>query len=280
MPRGACDCHVHVVGAAGRYPMDPDRPYTPAPAGVQDLRAHLARLSLERAVIVQPSVYGTDNRCLLDALREMDGAARGIAVVADDADDRTLERLAAAGVAGVRLNLESTGRGDPDAVRGSLAKWSPRLAGLDWHVQIYASFQTMAAALDGLDALRVPLVLDHFAMVPAGTPAGDAGLARLLAWLRDGRLYVKLSGAYRLPGAAGHAARELAGMFIAANPDRILWASDWPHTNRDPGKERTQVSAYRRVDPAGLFAEIHDWLPGEALLRKVLVDNPAALYRF
>ncbi|MEI2416942.1 amidohydrolase family protein [Orrella sp. JC864] len=284
LPALACDCHVHVIDP--RHPMVPERAYTPGPAAVQDLRAHLARLGLARAVIVQPSVYGTDNQCLLESLAALPGAARGVAVADPQAGQAELRRLHLGGVRGLRINLESLGRSDPQAIAGALRQWAGRIAGLGWHLQVYASLDAIAQAAPLLAGLPVPIVLDHFAMIPAGTPLQDARVERVLEMAASGMAYVKLSASYRIAGGGQAQDQDqeqvaaLARALLQANPARMLWASDWPHTNREPGKRPTEVSAYRRIAPSHLLREIHAWLPDAGLRRQVLADNPARLYDF
>ncbi|MEH3087943.1 MAG: amidohydrolase family protein [Xylophilus ampelinus] len=275
LPDGACDCHVHVVGPRDRHPMAADRRYTPGPAPVEALRGHLARLGLGRAVVVQPSVYGTDNACALDALDRLDGAGRGVAVPPDDAGDAELRAMHARGVRGVRVNLESAGGRDLEAARAALARWSARVADLGWHLQLYAAPAVVAGLTDRLDRLPAPVVLDHFAMA-AGAPGPDPDA--VCGLLRTGRVFVKLSAPYRL-GDPGSAAA-WAARFLAAAPSAVLWGSDWPHTARDPGRGRLEVSAYRAVPAEALARDLRAWLPTPALRQAVLVDNPAALYGF
>ncbi|MCY1193052.1 4-sulfomuconolactone hydrolase [compost metagenome] len=277
LPAGACDCHVHVVGPQSEYPMLPDRRYTPPAASVDRLCTHLAGLGATRAVIVQPSFYGTDNRLLLESLQSLDGAGRGVAVLDPDIGDTELDRLHAAGVRGLRINLESVGASSADGVTAALASWAGRLRGRGWHLQVYAAHPAIAQAAPSLQALDLPVVLDHFAMMPPGLPTAAA--APILALIESGAAYVKLSAAYRIGGDAASVA-ELARLLTALRPDRILWASDWPHTNRSPGAMPTEVSPYRNIAPARLRREVADWLPDADLRRRVLVDNPAALYGF
>ncbi|WP_459615479.1 amidohydrolase family protein [Bordetella sp. 2513F-2] len=279
---GACDCHVHVIGEPARYPMMPDRHYTPGPASPEALRAHLARVGASRAVIVQPSVYGTDNRCMLDALAALQGAARGVAVLDVAASDDALARLHAAGVRGVRVNLESVGASEPQAVARALQRWAGRLAGSGWHVQVYASAAALAAAAGVLRAMAVPVVLDHFAMIPVDTPLSEPGVREILGLVASGAAYVKLSAPYRIGGGAGqdHRVAELAHAFLRANPERVLWASDWPHTNREPGRLPTEVSAYRAIDAGDLRQAAAQWLADPDTRLQVLVENPQRLYGF
>lgn len=285
LPAHACDCHVHVVAPQADYPMVADRHYTPGPASAADLQAHLARLGLAHAVIVQPSIYGTDNRLLVDSLLALNGAARGVAVLDDDVSDAELVRLHDAGVRGLRVNLESTGASDPAAVSRALSAWAGRLAGQDWHIQIYASLDAIASAAPALGRLPVPVVLDHFAMIPAQVALDDPRVRHVLDLVGNGNAYVKLSGSYRVcadPADPAQAARlaALAHAIVGRNPERALWASDWPHTNREAGKRATEVSAYRDVPAQRLLDELHAWLPEAALRQRVLVENPAALYGF
>jgi predicted TIM-barrel fold metal-dependent hydrolase len=275
LPDGACDCHVHVVGPQDRYPMAADRRYTPGPAPAEALRDHLARLGLGRTVVVQPSVYGTDNACALDALDRLGGAGRGVAVPPDDASGADLRAMHARGVRGVRINLESAGGRDREAAHALLARWGGRVADLGWHLQLYAAPAVVEGLADRLDRLPAPVVLDHFAM-PSGAPGPDAGTVAGL--LRTGRVFVKLSAPYRL-GDPGSAAA-WAARFLAAAPSAVLWGSDWPHTARDPGRGRLEASAYRAVPAEALARDLRDWLPTPALRQAVLVDNPATLYGF
>lgn len=280
---GACDCHVHVVGPTPDYPMVTERHYTPGPASVNDLQGHLARNGLQRTVIIQPSFYGNDNRCMLQALHDLQGAGRGIAVVDKDASDADLRALHNQGIRGLRLNAESSGDGDIQAISAALQYWAERIAALGWHLQIYASLDALYALSPVLHSLAVPVVLDHFAMVQDTTLQDDARALAVLSLVRSGRAYVKLSAPYRIQSSHTpnfDAVARIAARYLHANPERVLWGSDWPHTNREPGKTAHQVSAYREVEPTALQQGIHAWLPTAALRKQVLVDNPARLYGF
>jgi predicted TIM-barrel fold metal-dependent hydrolase len=283
MPPNACDCHTHVIGPRSAYPMVEDRHYTPGPAAHDALLAHLARRGLQRVVIVQPSVYGTDNRCMLDSLDRLPGAARGIAVLDDDVDDAALERLHGRGVRGLRVNVESAGVRDARAVQSALARWAARIGSLGWHLQVYAALDTVVALADPLARLAVPVVLDHFAMLAVDTAAGDARAAALLELLRSGNAYIKLSAPYRLSPCGAPDAQHVtrwANAFVQAAPERVLWGSDWPHTFRETGKSAHEVSRYRTLPAGHLGESIVDWLPTPTLKQQVLVENPARLYAF
>ncbi len=281
LPAGACDCHTHVVGEAEQYPMVEDRHYTPSLAHHEDLVAHMQRVSLQRTVIVQPSFYGTDNRCMLDSLARLGGAGRGIAVVDRAVDDAQLQSLHDAGVRGLRVNVESAGVRDVQAVEAPLRYWATRIADLGWHLQVYASHHTTAALAPALADLPVPIVLDHFAMVPANVSPDDAQLRQLLDLLEGENVYLKLSAPYRIAQVEPVAsATDLAHRFLRANPQQVLWGSDWPHTNREVGIASHEVSRYRDFPSAWLVDSIRQWLPSHALRQQVLVDNPARVYGF
>ncbi len=280
---GACDCHVHVVGSTQDYPMVSERHYTPGPASVADLRQHLARNGMARTVIIQPSFYGTDNSCMLQALHALQGAGRGVAVVGASASDDSLRALHAQGIRGLRLNVESSGTGDTQTVSAALQYWAGRIAGLGWHLQIYAALDALHAIHPVLQQLSLPIVLDHFAMVQGSTPLNDVRAQAVLSLVRTGRAYVKLSAPYRIqssPTPDIDAVARIAAGYLQANPERVLWGSDWPHTNLEPGKAAHEVSAYRPIEPTTLQQGIHAWLPTAAVRAQVLVDNPARLYGF
>jgi predicted TIM-barrel fold metal-dependent hydrolase len=281
LPAGACDCHTHVVGDAAAYPMVADRHYTPGPAPHDALLQHMARTGLERVVIVQPSFYGTDNRCLLDSLDGLQGRGRGIAVVdTDGVGGGQLADLHARGVRGLRVNVESAGNRDARALQDSLLRWADRIGPLGWHLQVYAAHTAIAELAPFLARLPVPVVLDHFAMVPATTPADDPAARALLDLLRSGNAWVKLSAPYRISDGDDAAVAGWAGVFLDAAPARVLWGSDWPHTNREPGKAALEVSRYRAVTPEALRRSMLRWFPSVPLLEQVLVRNPATLYGF
>lgn len=265
-PPGGADCHCHVFGPYAAYPLSPGRGYTPPEASVEWYLAMLATLGLERTVIVQPSVYGTDNRATLAAVAAIGAArARAVVVVDDDTDAAALAAMHAAGARGVRFNLVS-GNGAP---REQLAAVAARIAPLGWHLQVFTrELATLAPALAGLP---VPLVLDHMGGVVAAagiaSPDGQA-LLRLL----DGGAWVKLSG-YRSSAGAPYAdVAPLARALLAAAPDRCLWGTDWPHPQFETPD---QVP-----DDGQLLDLLGEWAPEEAARHAVLVDNPARLYGF
>jgi predicted TIM-barrel fold metal-dependent hydrolase len=283
MLMGGCDTHVHVIGDSHAYPMVDERQYTPGPAPVSALQAHLQHQGLTRTVIIQPSVYGTDNQCMLDALQAMQGQARGVAVLNTDTPMAALQAMDAQGVRGIRLNLESSGAHDvalnATILHEALQTWAPRLADLGWHIQVYAPLAVTVACAACIKQLAVPVVLDHFALW-ADANCTSPESSSLLQLLEAGRIYIKLSASYRSPIQDNSALLALSQHLLATRPDRLLWASDWPHTNREQGKGPHEVSRYRTITADALVHERMQWLPNTEVQQQVLVDNANQLYRF
>jgi predicted TIM-barrel fold metal-dependent hydrolase len=286
VPRGACDCHVHVFGDPAKFPFAEKRIYTPPQASVDQLLELQRDLHLERVVVVQPSVYGTDNACTVDAVRRMGARARGVAVIDKTTPRQTLEEMAAAGIRGVRLNLETNtaGRFDPADAKAVLDTTAEQIRGLNWHVQIYTRTSVIAALKDHLARMPFPVVIDHFGRGnPAQGPAQPDFVA-LLDLVRSGAVYVKISGAYRVSEKAPDFAdvTPLAQALVAANPDRIVWGTDWPHPNSDygRGKPLTAISPPFPIDDGLLLKQLPKWVPDAVARKKILVDNPARLYGF
>ncbi|WP_242697625.1 amidohydrolase family protein [Bordetella petrii] len=283
IPAGACDCHVHVFGPARQYPYDPARTYTPADAPLAELSALHRELGIARTVIVQPSPYGADNRCLLDALARLDGAGRGVAVIDDSTTDAALAAMQQAGVRGVRVNLETAGEHDPAVARRKLQRAAERVAPLGWHVQTYTNLATFAALADSLPGLPATLVVDHFGRAQAGLGLAQPGLDRLLDAVAAGRVYVKLSAPYRISREPDYAdAAPLARALIDANPDRMLWGSDWPHPGSAAGGPLSidGITPFRQEDNRRALARCLEWAGSPERARKILADNPARLYGF
>ncbi len=187
VPEGACDCHVHVFGAAAQFPFDERRGYTPPPAGVDELEALLRALHLSRVVIVQPSVYGTDNSCTLDGMRRLGpDRARGVAVIGEATSDDELDAMHRDGIRGIRVNLETAGESDPDAARRLLADAVARVAGRGWHVQVYTRLAVIAALREEVARAKVPIVFDHFGGAQGAGAIGQPGFSALLDLVRAG----------------------------------------------------------------------------------------------
>jgi predicted TIM-barrel fold metal-dependent hydrolase len=284
IPAGACDCHVHVFADPAKFPFATDRVYTPPAASVEALLDLQRALRLERVVIVQPSVYGTDNAATLDALRRIGRNARAVAVIDKSTSRTALDEMAAAGVRGVRLNLETAQQSDPSAARALIDTTVAQIASRNWHIQFYTSPAVIAALKDHLAQLPTPLVFDHFGAAKAALGPGQPGFDALLELVKSGRAYAKISGAYRISDKAPDFtdATPLAQALVAANPDRVVWGSDWPHPNSAFGRGRSlsEISPPIAIDDGLLLNQLPKWVSDPAIRRKILVDNPARLYGF
>ncbi len=280
VPKGACDSHVHIFGPDDTYPFAPDRKYTPPNALIPDLDALHRALHIDRVVVVHPSPYGADNACTVDAVRQMGARARGVAVIDDRTTDADLDIMHAAGIRGVRVNLESAGENNPAKAGKQLQDASARVARLGWHVQTYTNLSVLQPLTDAIQKMPTPLVVDHFGLAQAARGTAQPGFAELLALLRSGKAYVKISAAYRISDVPGHAdAAPIARAIIDANPDNVVWGTDWPHPGggrRDP----LAIEPYRPIDNGAALNRLKSWTRDNNELRKILVDNPARLYQF
>jgi predicted TIM-barrel fold metal-dependent hydrolase len=282
IPRGACDCHVHVVGDIKRFPMAANRVYTPPIATADELLALQHRLGLDRVVIVQPSFYGADNAATIAGLRQLGLArARGVAVIDETVPATALDEMAASGVRGIRVNLETAGEADPAASAAKLARALAQIAGRGWHVQLYTRLSVIAALKGQLAAAPATLVIDHFGGALGALGPHQPGFDALLALVRSGNAYVKISAAYRISEAAPDYAdaAPLARALIAANPERILWGTDWPHPDAGRGVP-AEITPYHQIDDGLLLNQLPLWAPDAGTRAKILVDNPARLYGF
>jgi predicted TIM-barrel fold metal-dependent hydrolase/predicted NBD/HSP70 family sugar kinase len=280
---GACDCHVHVFGRAAEFPFAERRLYTPPPASAAELLALQQALHLSRVVIVQPSVYGSDNSCTLDGMRRLGGRARGVAVIDEATAPAALDEMQRAGIRGVRVNLETAGETDPDAARRNLAAAVERVAPLGWHVQVYTRLSVVVGLSEAIARLHVPIVFDHFGGAQAEGGVDQPGFAELLALVAAGHAYVKVSAAYRSSqkAPAYDDVAPLARALIAANPERILWGTDWPHPHAAaPGAALDVIAPFYDIDDGLALNQLRRWAPSAAIRRKILIENPARLYGF
>ncbi|MFZ9183657.1 MAG: amidohydrolase family protein, partial [Hylemonella sp.] len=281
-----CDCHVHVFGPFDRFPLDPKRAYTPGPAAVENLSALRQRLGLKRVVVVQASPQGDDNACLIDALQRINASgelqARGVAVISEQTSDAQLRAMHEAGVRGVRVNLESAGEHDPEVGRALMSWAADRVAPYSWHVQTYTTLQVIASMADTLMELPVPVVIDHFGRATAAKGVQQPGFDKLLALVASGRAYVKLSAAQRISDLPDHPdAQVIAQALVAANPQRMLWGTDWPHPGAWHGQPRSPevIEPFHPIDDERALLRISEWVSAEQWLA-LLETNPARLYDF
>lgn len=267
-PAGSCDTHAHVISSDfERYPLVADRSYTPAPAPEETYLEVLRAMGMQRGVLVQPSVYGTDNRYMLEVMQRHKEQLRGVAVVNEHISDEELEHMHAVGVRGVRINVLFRG-----GVNLNLMEHlASRVADLGWHMQFLIDVRFLSEFETRIVKLPCPVVIDHLGHFPAHLGVKEPGFERLRRNVADHGWWVKLSGAYRLsdrhPDYADTDA--LARALLDVAPERMLWGSDWPHVALD-----------RTPDTRSLLDRLHLWAPDERQRQNILVDNPATLYDF
>ena len=280
VPAGACDCHTHIFGPDEKFPLSPKRLYTPGPASIENLNDLHKALHIDRVVVVHPSPYGADNAVTVDAVRKMGNRARGVTVIDDATTDSMLDDMHDAGIRGVRVNIESYGEIDSAKAGQLFQRAADRVARLGWHVQTYTNIGILAPLKDTILKLPVPLVVDHFGRPKAELGVGQPGFAELLALLKSGKVYVKISAPYRISQLAGYPdASAVARAMIDANPDCIVWGTDWPHpgaAKRDPAA----IEPFRPEDNGAALNRLATWTKDSKELAKILVDNPARLYDF
>jgi predicted TIM-barrel fold metal-dependent hydrolase len=269
VPPGASDTHAHIFGPASRFPYIGDRSYTPPDALLNAYKELLATLGFDRAVLVQPSIYGTDNRALLEALSQAGPNFRGICVVDDTISNSMLEQMHALGVRGIRGNFMNKGGITFDA----LERLAWRLQAIGWHVQLFLNISEYPDFAYRVRKLPVEVVIDHMGFMPTTRGVDHPAFRELLNLVEEDRCWVKLSGPYRITSSTRPPypdVRPFARSLIEANADRLVWATDWPHPD-------IHVPMPNDGD---LVDTLADWAPDPTVRRKILVDNPAKLYGF
>lgn len=271
-PPRACDTHFHLFGPAAKFPFSPERAYTPQDAPLEALLAMHARLGVERGVIVQGNPHGTDNSALLGALAREPGRLRAVAIVKDSVSDAELKRMADAGVRGVRFHHMPKGRGYSALGLESFAALAPRMAALGLHVQFMMDANFLDEALPYFENWTLPVVIDHMGNIDAALGVNQPGFQRMCRLLGEGRLWVKVSGAYRISKRFPDYpdARPFHEALVKANPQQVVWGTDWPHPRL----------AEEMPDDGHLLDLFNAWTPDTALRRTILVENPAQLYGF
>lgn len=258
-PEGSCDSHMHIVGPQARYPFTPVRSLSPPEGSWADYRRTAQQLGLARSVIVQPSFYGADNRCTLDAVDESEGRARAVVVVGPGISKAEIASMHARGARGVRVQVISKGGIGFDTIE-PLAEL---IAPFGWHLQLYLDAEDLPPLIERLRRLPVPLVFDHMAHVVEAHGIEGRGFALLLDLLASGRAWAKLSNALFPPSKAR------AQALVEASPERVLWGTDWPHVAH---------SEAGVPDDGALLDELADWVPDAAQRARILVANPDRLY--
>ena len=268
LPRGACDTHVHIWGPFERFPLAKGAPYTPPERTSEDLLALHERLGVDRAVIVQTTVYKADNRAMLDGIARSNGRWRGVALIDESFDDAAFRALHEGGVRGVRFGFVKHLGGVPDLAL--VRRTAARIAPMGWHLVLHLDAGNIPEFLEFFGEFSLPVVVDHMGRVPVRDGLDQTPFRLLLELLKRPNWWVKVSGAERISetGPPFADAIPFAQRLIAAAPDRVLWGTDWPHPN-----VRWEPDEADLVDLLPRFANA-------AALQQLLVDNPARLYEF
>ncbi len=273
LPKLTCDTHAHILGPITRYDYSPARVYTPPDCLLSDYQKMLATLGVERAVLVQPSVYGNDNTVMLGALRAAGNAFRGVAVVDDNIADAELTKLNAAGVRGVRVNIVDVKDRKPSTLpMAELTALAKRIAPLGWHMEFLMHCDEFPDMDRTFADFPVDIVLGHLGYMKTDKGLHDAGFQALLRLMKAGKAWVKFTGPYRISTQAlPHLdTNPYAHALIAANAERMLWGTDWPHV----------MVKNAMPNDGDLCDLLSAWIADAAMREQVLVRNPAKLYGF
>ena len=267
-PPGACDCHMHIFDS--RFPLAEKARRQEADAPVSEYRKLQQRLGLERVVVVQPTSYGRDNRCTLEAIAQLGAGARGIAVVDSGATDAELERLTRGGIRGVRFRMLD----QPELPWEMLGEMAARVAAFGWHVQFQMDGRYFEEREDLLKRLPGTLVIEHIGKFLEPVAPAHPGFRSLLRLVDAGCCWVKLSGAYMMSKSGPPLYADigvLAKALVERAPERLVWASNWPHPLSRGGA---------MPEDAVLLDLLLDWAPDEKVRNRILAANPAELYGF
>jgi 2-pyrone-4,6-dicarboxylate lactonase len=270
LPPGSCDTHCHIFGPSDRYPYVPERPYTPPDAPLEMFQALHERLGVERAVIVNATPHGRDNRVVTDAIAQSDGRYRGIANVDESFSAQDLRQLADAGIVGCRFTFLPRLGTMPDV--SAFDRIVQRIAALDWHVDLYLPATLIPDFRPRLTALPVPYVIDHMGVIDASLGLDQPAFVSLLDLVRDDeKCWVKVTCPERISraGPPFHDVARFGNALIKAAPDRVLWGTDWPHPNVPVMPDDGDL-----VDLLPLYTS------DPTQRQKLLVDNPARLFGF
>jgi 2-pyrone-4,6-dicarboxylate lactonase len=276
-PPLSCDAHFHIFGSPERFPYrDPNLRYAPPYAPLEDYLERARRIGIERFVFVQPSAYGRDNDCQLEAMAQMGDRCRGIVDIDDNAPDSLFESLSRQNVRGIRINVSPVHKPDPALAARLLPRidaLEPRCRAFGWHLDFLLPGWLTDQLLDRIAALTIDHSLAHLGMFQAGEGPQQPGFQRLLRLLADGpgRTWIKLTGFYRISRQPPHYpdVAPMIAALVATAPDRLIWGSDDPH-----------LSFAHETGTITLYNLMCQWVGSEAMRRKILVDNPARLFGF
>jgi 2-pyrone-4,6-dicarboxylate lactonase len=273
VPPGTIDSHAHIFGAPGSYPYSAARGYTPPEANLQSyLALHKALGGIERAVLTQPSVYGTDNSCMLDVVENMNGKFLAVVAVDQDVTDKQLEDFHARGARGARVNIVDKGGMPFDGIT-AVRKFTERIKDLGWHLELLIHAHEFDNLRATMNRMAVDVSFGHLGYMRTDHGINHPGFSKFLDLLRDGHAWVKLTGSYRITTSTTTPYDDVAPFakaLIAANEDRVVWGTDWPHPSLKGNMP----------NDGALMDHLADWAPDEAVRKKILVDNAQMLYGF
>ena len=272
LPENACDTHGHIFGPAATYPWNPQRGYTPPDALPSAYEALHAALGITRGVLTQPSVYGTDNRCMLDYVGRNLGRMRAVVSVLPDVTDKELEAMHALGARGIRVNVADPG-GNPFASFAQIESLAHRLKALGWHIEFLLHVHQMDDVAADIRRLPVDVSIGHFGYMPAAMGVAHGKFQAFLDYFSEGRCWVKFTAPYRITGQPQTPYQDVAPFaqaLVARRPDRIVWGTDWPHP----------ICPVAMPNDGDLVDHLADWVPDATLRQRILVDNATALYEF
>ena len=274
-PDGAVDCHAHICGPATQFPYAQERIYTPPDATLENYQSLLHLLGVDRAVLVQPSVYGTDNRAMLAALKAQPEKFRGVAVIPnkiEEINDQELEQLHTSGVRGIRCNIVDVADKSAGLPIQHLKALAERIQAFGWHLELLMHVNEYPDLAKVFEDFPVNLVFGHFGYSHAKHGIYDKGFQGLLELMRQQKAWVKMTGPYRIcDGDLPYAdMRPFNDAVIQANPKQLIWGSDWPHV-------MVKKQMPHDSDLCDLFG---DWVIDPSLRKRILVDNPCMLYDF
>jgi predicted TIM-barrel fold metal-dependent hydrolase len=270
VPKGAIDSHAHVFGPDSKYPYSPARGYTPPEASLQEYERLHQILGIEKGVLTQPSVYGIDNRAILDAVTQSGNRLLAVVALSEDVSDKELESLNEQRVRGVRVNLVDKGGMPFDGI-SAVKKFTERIRDFGWHLEVLIHVHDFEDLRETMNNMAVDVVVGHLGYMKTSHGIDNPGFQEFLELVRDGHCWVKLSGSYRITTEDTLPYGDvtlIAQALVEANPDRIIWGTDWPHP----------TFSGNMPNDGGLFDQLATWVPDETVRQKILVDNPGVLY--
>ncbi len=273
MPSGAVDCHAHICGPVNAFPYSDKRIYTPHDALLPNYWALLKSLGVERAVLVQPSIYAEDNSALIDALKTDSVHLRGVAVVNEDITENEIDQLHRVGVRGIRCNIVDLADAKGELPLNTLKKLAQKIAPWRWHIELLMHINEFPDIAKLMRDFPVEIVLGHFGYQPCRLGIDTDGFQGLLSMMREGRAWVKFTGPYRISNEVSLPYGDVDGFahrLIENSPQQIVWGTDWPHV----------MVKNAMPNDADLCDLLTNWGVTDTLKNLILVENPERLYQF